>query len=190
MAVDLNMVNRLWDRRWPQCRPEAHTFRFAVPDRWVRFHSLPRSKRYPDSLSDYQTLLERHNTVLTELRAKDVYVFTVAYKPNDLFSGKEPIHTGLHPRAVHWRRVADESEPEYYHDVYVSRHRYVSGNLDTLLRAVADDRASGVFFAGQHLEWLYHPYDGGADIILPTTTERNTLKANHRDWLSKHPHGL
>lgn len=45
-------------------------------DQWVRFHSLPRSKRYADTLSEYQILLDRHNTVLSELKARDIYLFT------------------------------------------------------------------------------------------------------------------
>ncbi|TQS31246.1 hypothetical protein FLW16_00640 [Microbispora sp. KK1-11] len=40
------------------------------------------------------------------------------------------------------------------------------------------------------LRWLYHPYDGGADVIAPTRTERDALKERHRDWLSAHPLGL
>jgi hypothetical protein len=36
-------------------------------DRWVRFHSLPESKRYPDSQAEYAIELDRHYTVLSEL---------------------------------------------------------------------------------------------------------------------------
>ncbi|MEU8403165.1 hypothetical protein AB0C28_49000 [Nonomuraea sp. NPDC048892] len=43
---------------------------------------------------------------------------------------------------------------------------------------------------GPDLRRLYHPYDGGADVILTNTQERDTLKAAHTDWLSKHPSGL
>lgn len=88
-----------------------------------------------------------------------------------------------------WRRVAEVDDPERGYDIHVSRHRYKSGSLDPLLRSVADDKVNGVFFAGTQLEWLYHPYDGGADVILGTSEHRNRLKAKHKSWLSKHPLG-
>lgn len=36
-------------------------------DRWVRFHSLPGSQRYPGSADEYAEILDRHVTVLGEL---------------------------------------------------------------------------------------------------------------------------
>jgi hypothetical protein len=40
------------------------------------------------------------------------------------------------------------------------------------------------------LQRVYHPYDGGADVILTTNTERDQLRSRHTDWLSVHPSGL
>ncbi|MFJ8916346.1 hypothetical protein [Amycolatopsis sp. NPDC102389] len=36
---------------------------------------------------------------------------------------------------------------------------------------------------------IHAPYDGGADVLLSTTTERDTMKRRYADWLSVHPHG-
>jgi hypothetical protein len=38
--------------------------------------------------------------------------------------------------------------------------------------------------------WICHPYDGGADFILPNSQSRDQLKARFADWLSSHPRGL
>jgi len=38
--------------------------------------------------------------------------------------------------------------------------------------------------------WIYHPYDGGMDLILGTTEQRDQLKAEFSDWLSALPSGL
>ena len=62
--------------------------------------------------------------------------------------------------------------------------------VDGLLRAVADDEIGGVILGPADLRWLYHPYDGGADVILPTPFERDALKERHPAWLSRHPAGL
>jgi hypothetical protein len=54
------------ERRRPECPPIAHRLRDHYPERWVRFHSLPGSKRFADTADEYATTLDRHNTVLTE----------------------------------------------------------------------------------------------------------------------------
>jgi hypothetical protein len=87
-------------------------------------------------------------------------------------------------------RLPDLDDADLIADVYVSYTAYTAGSLDDLLRAVADAEAFGVIIADEDLRWLYHPYDGGADVILPTTPERDRLKDRHRDWLSIHPTGL
>lgn len=62
-------------------------------------------------------------------------------------------------------------------------------SLDSLLLADADDEGRFVIGAPD-LEWLYCPYDGGADVLLPSAAERDALKERHADWLSAHPQGL
>lgn len=59
-----------------------------------------------------------------------------------------------------------------------------------LLRQVADDVIASVVIADIDLLWLYHPYDGGMDVILPSPHARDALRDRHRDWLSRHPAGL
>ena len=41
--------------------------RGVVPERWVRFHSLPESKRYAESEDEEAEVLRRHLTLLDEL---------------------------------------------------------------------------------------------------------------------------
>ena len=73
---------RLWRERHPSVPPVAHTFRGVFADRWVRFHSLPESKRYPESEDEYAIVLHRYNTVLDELFAgQEVFVVTSDWSP-------------------------------------------------------------------------------------------------------------
>jgi hypothetical protein len=58
------------------------------------------------------------------------------------------------------------------------------------LRQVADDAIANVILADVGLRWLYHPYDGGMDVILSSSGERDVLRDRHRDWPSTHPAGL
>ena len=59
-----------------------------------------------------------------------------------------------------------------------------------MLRAVADWKIADVILGPADLRWLYHPYDGGADVIAASSEERDRLKVEFADWLSSHPQGL
>ena len=74
--------------------------------------------------------------------------------------------------------------------LYVDRTEWARGRLDTLLRLVADDVVSDILLADMELRWLYHPYDGGMDVAVSSTSERDALRERHSDWLSAHPNGL
>lgn len=182
-----------WSRRWPTCRPIGHELRDGARATWVRFHSLPGSKRYAESASEYDELLGRHNTVIGALVADSasaaVQVFTCAWS-------SEPSPT---PREVALERVAPapstlwasiEQEPGHWTHLYAGTLPWRTGVLDDLLRLVADDHTAGVIIASTDLSWLYHPYDGGADVIASSIEDRDRLTAAHREWLSSHPNGL
>ena len=190
MSVDLDALNRRWQQSWPQCPPIGHLFRRHMPDRWVRFHSLPFGQRYPTNAADYTTLLQRYNAILGELAPTEIYLITVEYPAHDLAAGTEPTHVGLHPDAVNWMRAVDPDDPGASYDLRVSRQHFTAGGLDPLLRYIADDQAREVVITDTSLSWLYHPYDGGMDVILPSATQRDHFKARFTNWLSTRPDGL
>ncbi|MGW3074922.1 DUF3885 domain-containing protein [Kitasatospora sp. NPDC001132] len=185
--VDREELTALWERRWPGVEPVGYEIGTRTRDVWVRFHSLPQSKRYPDDEREYAIVLERHNTVLDELFAgSEVYVLTPRW------SGRTSVPR-MRRDAKHWRTwlQADDPAPEFrtYCHVFVERRRWRRGELDRLLRRVADEREGGVIVTDTGMRRLYHPYDGGADVYLTTAEERDRLKERHADWLSRHPGG-
>src|SRR5262249_55088788 len=112
-----------WKRWFPDCEPIAHHLPVVFAERWVRFHSLPGSKRYPDNEAEYATVIERHNRVLGELAhpGDDVALLTTGYSETP-----EPVRTerellNLDPLAMPWRTVAmhqqddNFSEPIFWH---------------------------------------------------------------------------
>nr|WP_245697268.1 hypothetical protein [Streptomyces phaeochromogenes] len=186
----------LWQKRWPSGPPVAHTFRSTYADRWVRFHSLPGSKRYPESEDEYAIVLDRYNTVLDELFAgTDVFVVTVDWSGTATGPAiqPEPRQT-LHPDGIRWwtESEQDDPDPEFHvHSrLYADRRPWERGCADDLLRAVADDALVEVFLTDTELRRIHHPYDGGADVVLATPEERDRMRARHIDWLSSHPAGL
>jgi hypothetical protein len=194
-VVETVALSQLWDERWPGCSKLPYELR-AAWDRWVRFHTLPGSKRYPDTEDEYRIVLARHNTVLAELvTGFEVLVVTAGY--SDAAELTEPCRSpetvaAAHPHAMYWTSVCRDDEPgfESWMHLYAGRLPWSEGCLDRLLRQVADDVIANVVIADVDLLWLYHPYDGGMDVILPSPDARDALRDRHLDWLSRHPAGL
>ncbi|MDX3571285.1 hypothetical protein [Streptomyces sp. ID05-47C] len=186
---------RLWRERHPSVPPLTHTFRGVFADRWVRFHSLPESKRYAESEDEYAMLLRRYNTVLDELFAgQEVFVVTGDWSSTaDGPAGFPTPRQDLHPDGVLWWTEPDVSDPDpefhTYFRFYADRRPWRPGCVDELLRAAADEEIVGVFLTDTGLNRIHAPYDGGADVVLTTPAERDRLRARHPGWLSPHPSG-
>jgi len=192
--VDTDVLTKLWDQRWPGCSKVPYELR-AARDRWVRFHTLPDSKRYTDAEAEYEIILHRHNEVLTELAIQPaLIVVTSGYSehPRPQDPGRSPETIAAQPGASYWTSVCLDDEPgfESWIHLYASQRVWSVGCLNPLLRLVADNVIANVLLADLSLRWLYHPYDGGMDVILPSSTERDALRDRHRDWLSTQPSGL
>jgi hypothetical protein len=190
-------LTNLWERTWPGAEPLGYVLRAAYADRWVRFHSLPGSKRYAESPAEYdeisgglRRLLRRHRTVLHELHGSDdfraLHVIAADWDWRDLSAGWSKRRL---PGAWPWRSSPVDDDPDAGRNYFWSASDLAGQQLDALLLAVADDQCR-VIIGAPDLAWLYCPYDGGADVLLPTVVERDTLKERHSDWLSSHPRGL
>ncbi|MGW0939765.1 DUF3885 domain-containing protein [Streptomyces sp. NPDC002666] len=191
--LDLDALSALWEQRWPAL-PEGLSMRHVHPDRWVRFHSLPESKRYPGDDREYAIMLDRHLTVLNELGPTDTELYVVTHEWNWDAAPitRMPQLQQVDPDAHHWgSHVHDDEFPDdiVYEHEYVNVRPRTRQALDPLLRLVADDVIAGVTLAPLDLRWLYHPYDGGGDVHASSAIV-TALRAAHPDWLSTHPSGM
>ncbi|WP_437571867.1 DUF3885 domain-containing protein [Sorangium sp. So ce542] len=192
--MQMSQLSEVWRRHLDDSEPVAHLLRARFGDRWVRFHALPGSKRYPEDEEEMVMVLERHNRVIGSLAGEEgeLSLLSTERSSSELPSKGELAH--LFPGAQAWRSVAmhklsgDWEEPTYWH-VFSSVVQWSRGVLDGVLRLVADDRAANVMLLSAR-GWLYHPYDGGADVIAPTRDERDRLATEFSAWLSNHPLGL
>ncbi|WP_327119790.1 hypothetical protein OHB12_14515 [Nocardia sp. NBC_01730] len=163
----------------------ADELKHAYRDRWVRFHGLPGSKRYPGTADEYGIALDRYNTVLDELfTGQEVYLITCDWSDHPEPDARPDDHARWHPGARYWTSVCQnptETDAEFisYTHLFVSQIPWRHGAVDELLCAVADDATAGVMIAGLCLKRIHHPYDGGADVLLPTTAARDTLMHRH-----------
>ncbi|CAL9328052.1 hypothetical protein SUDANB37_00037 [Streptomyces sp. enrichment culture] len=88
--------------------------------------------------------------------------------------------------------MGDDPDPEFRTccHLFAARRPRRYGCLDELLRDIADDKVAGVLITDTRMGRVYHPYDGGADVFLATSEERDQTRDRHADWLSRHPLGL
>lgn len=190
--------DRAWESNWPRCRPIGHELRAAASRSWVRFHSLPESKRYADDEPEYTELLSRHHALINDLSSltdtlmAELVVVTVAWSTSSQGAEREPDLQRALPQATPWRTILlDDSDPEpTWMHLYVA---VVPGTLDALtplLRLVADGATADVIIGDRRATWLYHPYDGGGDVFSPSADARDSLRAMHRAWLPANAQGL
>ena len=196
LVVPLNAaaLSQLWAQSWPALRPIGHEVR-DDHERWVRFHALPESKRYPEDEQEYAEVLRRHNVLLGELVSRTsprLLVMTVAWSDSVVPTAREEALTRAVTDAELWTSVLREKDvdDERWTHVYVTSQAWQHGVLDPLLRLVADEETADVIVTDDRLRWLVHPYDGGIDIVTRSTQERDQLRDHHSDWLSSHPGGL
>ena len=77
-----------------------------------------------------------------------------------------------------------DADAETYRHLYVRQVNMRDPWLKDLLLKVIEDETAGVIMTSQSVEWLFHPYDGGMDIIANSPFERNKLAEKYKNWSS------
>jgi hypothetical protein len=199
-GVDADDFGHRWASAWGDCRPIGYELRGCLASRWVRFHSLPGSQRYAESEEKYTEILRRHAVVIADLLHEDgerddadLLIVTASWSTGQHRTVREAEVAELTPEARFWTRIlTDDSEPEepVWTHLWVSVSKLPDPHLLALFRLVADDVAGGVIVTSPAMHWLYHPYDGGADVIAASGEQRDRLRRRYAEWLSAQPSGL
>lgn len=184
IEIDLDDLMGKWKSKWPE---DLLLKEGLDKQNIVRFYSLPEGKRYPETEAEYEVMLDRHYAVLSDLSpGKSIIVITAEWTDNqaiDLQRQSRPEQISRAP--IHWKTLLEDDNPDSrtYRQLFVAEQPWLPHSLDAIFRAVADDKIDGVIIAPKDLSWLYFPYDGGADVILSSTEERDRLANLHRNWL-------
>lgn len=164
----------------------------------MRFHGLPESKRYANDESEYAELLSRHYALIGALRSltntmtSELVVVTAAWSTSSQGAEREPDLQRALPKATPWRAILlneEDPDPTWIH-LYLTAIPGDTDALTPLLRLVADGATADVIISDRHATWLFHPYDGGGDVLHASENVRDSLLALHRDWLPANPQGL
>lgn len=185
-------LTQFWNSAFQNFSPKAHNLKHEYEDRWVRFHALPKSKRYPENEGEYLEIFRRYNIVLQELCGLECSLFIVLpeYSEKASHSQFTPELRALFSGSEFWRTLKSLDDDSSYCHLYASEVKFTANELNSLFRMIANNEVCDVMMICPNKGVVFHPYDGGIDIVLASTEERDHLKNRHSEWLPSHPSGL
>ncbi|OWQ47507.1 hypothetical protein CDL60_08755 [Roseateles noduli] len=191
----LHPVAQAWISRFGDALPVGFLCReSSLRARWLRIHSLPESKRYPEDKTELIEVLRRQNVVGDELLGEgEVCLLFFTSWPDDTTAPRwrrdAPWHRGFEgtPELVLTTAEVPGQDRMAFFALPVTWRR---GAFDRLIADRADDRTFPLLFANLNRGSIYAPYDGGADLFYPSAEDVAPARSRHRDWLSRHPAGM
>lgn len=194
-----DQFTHLWNSRYPGTIPIPHFFKHDYADRWFRIHSLPQSKRYAEDEGEWEILLGRHNTIITDIFGDNSKVMLVT---GEFFADGT---VEMHPREETnsfseiefvpldiidlYKMRPDHYEPGQTYKPMLSEQIWQRNKFDNLLKEIANDKLEAFFIAVDN-ECIVAPYDGGIDFILKNEHTKSIYKTKYRKWLSSREDGL
>ncbi len=162
--------------------------RAALPERWLRIHSLPHAKRYPGSDDERRFLLQRHNAAALHVlgAGSQCLLFVMRYGDDTRWAASEDFPlAGAAP--VHALSLMhDDMQLQFF----TRSVKWSATRFDAVILAAADDKSGHLLFANMSRRSIYAPYDGGADLIYPSTASREQASSTLVAMLSKCDDGL
>ena len=157
----------------------------------MRFHGLPEGKRYAETREEAAEILRRHNAVASALLGEGEPIAVVCTGYSD---SEKPVPPENHP-ALAWLQFAhvdsmDADDSAMYWHFWTAPARWKSGRFDEILTGVAGEEIANVLLVQPDRRAVYHPYDGGADVIGADIFVRDSLRRDFRQWLSLRADGL
>jgi hypothetical protein len=189
-----------WESTYPDTVPIGHYFKYDYHDRWFRIHSLPDSRRYPEDEGDWEILLNRQNTILTDLLTNKLPILIVTgdHTPPEGYIELQPIEdvksikplkfTRLEPIDLHLLSQDKYEKGQTYTPMF-TKEIWHYDRFNEILKDVAEWNLEA-FFISIDNNCIAVPYDGGMDIILKDSQTRDLYKAKYKQWLSPREDGF
>ena len=178
-----------WKSAFGSIGPAGFLCREAIPDRWVRIHSLPESKRYPEDEAERMEIARRHLIVAdSTLGNAECILFVARFGPSaDPANVDLPGFDDSDFLRLNELEIEDEDDPIHFFGMpFRSNHE----NLRPLILAAAEDATGPILVANFELGTAYAPYDGGADIFFPSKSSAAQARTSWAPWLSSREDGL
>lgn len=178
-----------WTNHYGSTPPLGHRLRAAYPDRWLRIHSLPESKRYPESAVELEQLLDRHIAVAGELfgLGQPCTLLTAVYERAEPGTRRTlPDLGGRSFECIAWGKDPDADGDASY---WATESIWDPQDDRATLIAIAEDQLRALWLNRGSGE-VYAPYDGGADLFVIGDERRRWLASKYADWRSARSDGL
>jgi hypothetical protein len=194
-----------WQKNYNGIPIIGYVLKQYFSDKWFRIHSLPNSKRYADTEDEMKIILDRQNALIGDLigEQQKYLLFLSAYSENpklECFSG---VDGAIILDTIQLSKVLPEHfEDDYYFHTAIIEKQWRAGSIDNYLRAVANDEDIIAICSMDYYpiyrfsivdtekNIIISPYDGGMDIFLNNTHERDAVKSKYKGWLSFTESGL
>lgn len=188
--------NTNWNNCFPKSYPIDYELKFALHDRWLRIHSLPESKRYPENAVEEQIILERQNQLIGDLLTDGARILIMigfySWNINDN-DFDEYIDTSSY-RLIDKIRLdqldlKNKLEEETYYNIFIKEEFWRKNGFNDFLVRIANGETRGAIVSFDTSS-IAVPYDGGIDLILPSKELKDLFKNKYYEWLSKRSDGL
>ncbi len=179
------MRTRWFQHPFCQAFPLSHLMRSEFPEYWLRIHSLPESKRYPEDETERQIVFDRYSRFGSALLGERARCLVLQSRFKG-FQRSAELMPELEWTQIH--RVVESEEDAW--DSWMAHTTWDAAALRTLLMAIADDREAHIAFVSEVTDCVFIPYDGGADGFSFDTALLQRLREEFAPWRSAHPLGL
>ncbi|MCA3040657.1 MAG: hypothetical protein ING37_08655 [Rhodocyclaceae bacterium] len=184
-----------WKNEYGEAAPVGHVLRLRYSEDWIRFHSLPESKRYPDSEQEMDEVLRRAATVATSLfetgEAIYLYISRCLHEDEQVPAAEEIAGEVTEAGSVTlWANHGDVPPEE--DDAFATWARsdaWPPSYFSNLIRQVANEEARFVCLVSPKSGNIFCPYDGGIDVFCSSPEVHEPLKFL-RGWRSQRSDGL
>ena len=187
----MNDFENFWKNNFNSCVPLGHVLRTACPDKWIRFHALPKSKRYPETQEENEIILERANKLATACLGKNSKCWVVRpvfademQNPTEKRALKELLaNSFIKSFSTIWPFDVDDTDGGNKLDIYVKKFNWEVGACDSMFLKIANDEEQGLIVDVLSKQ-IFAPYDGGFDLILRGSDQVNIFKMKYSEWMS------
>ncbi|MBX9899298.1 MAG: hypothetical protein K2Y28_00815 [Burkholderiaceae bacterium] len=196
--MTLQTIAEAWHSSFGPAMPVGYLCRTTLPDRWMRIHSLPGSKRYPDSEAERDEVLRRQNDVACYVlgEGSECILFITQYGESRYWPDYYLERSRYTAEFLELNRFAPEYVQSYDKglngplQIFATHQRWHAGAFDSLILMCADGTGGPYLFANIDRRSAFAPYDGGADLFFSTSDAVVEARRTFSDWLSAIESGL
>lgn len=190
LESELNEFNKLWVNSFGDLLPISHIFKWVFKSRWLRIYSLDNAKRYADTEEEYKQILIRQNILFESLINSNELIYMIYMKyENDISNSYYDKIISLKDSTFLKNFEIEKQDESIKGEIFIKTGIWHPNSLDDVLLGIADDEIR-VIIMPTLSNRLIIPYDGGIDIILENSLDRDAYLNKFSSWTSKRLDGL